>query len=107
MRIWHIYAAFAALILVACYMLFSGHAHAEDAPRAPCGPQEAVLKRLAEKYHENVVAMGSVSAAAAIVVTASEDGKTWSLLAVNKDSACLLSAGQDWLDSSKRKVLPK
>ncbi len=62
-----------------------------------CGPTEAVLTSLAERYQETAVAGGVMSDGSVAMVTASTDGATWTLLWVTPDGqSCMMASGSDW-----------
>jgi hypothetical protein len=62
-----------------------------------CGPTEAVLTGLAERYEEKATARGLMPDGSIAMVTATDDGGTWTLLLVKPDGqSCIMAAGRDW-----------
>jgi Na+(H+)/acetate symporter ActP len=62
-----------------------------------CAPWPIVKKTLENAYREVVVSRGEVNGQTAIVVTASPDGASFTVLLVAAGGqACILSAGRGW-----------
>lgn len=80
-------------------MLISGLAisAAADAASPACGPRDQLLGELAKQYHEAPVALGLDNSGALIVVLASDDGGTWTIV-VNRPNgtSCLVASGEEW-----------
>lgn len=67
------------------------------AQQQPCGPEKAVAQALNEGYGEREVQSGVMPNGGRLVIYASEDRSTWSLVAVRGDGmACLVASGVDW-----------
>lgn len=67
-----------------------------------CGPWAEVRKLFKEKHGEAPVAAG-VAGTAMIVVMATEDGKTFTVLMIGKNGmACGVAAGTDWQTKIER-----
>lgn len=82
-----------ALILAVLGLLLT----APLAAAIQCGPTEAVLTGLAERYDEQAVARGLMPDGSMAMVTATVDGGTWALLLVKPDGqSCMMAAGRDW-----------
>lgn len=61
---------------------------------SPCAPKDIVLATLAETYHETPVATMLSSAGYAIMILASGDGSTYSMVSVlPSGTACIISVG--------------
>jgi hypothetical protein len=69
-----------------------------------CGPTEQVLVGLSDRYRESMVAEGAMPNNDRMVVTATENGSTWTLLLVKPDGqTCMMAAGTDYTGT---RVLP-
>lgn len=63
-----------------------------------CGPRDAVLKMLAERYDETRRGMGLAGQTQVLEVYASKDG-TWTVLVTDPEGrSCLVASGQGWED---------
>lgn len=65
------------------------------AQQTACGPLKDAAAALAGKYHEAPLWMGRVDGSRAVVLTQRPDGKTWTLIIVQGDTACLVGNGTD------------
>jgi hypothetical protein len=85
-------AAAAVLVVV----LGANAARAEENPR--CAPRAAILKQLADQFHERATAVGVAEhGTAAVEVLTSADGATWTLLySMPTGISCLVVAGEEW-----------
>jgi hypothetical protein len=64
-----------------------------------CIPRDAVLKNLADNFHEATVGVGLVSSGALLELLMSPDGSTWTvILSAPNGMSCPLAAGRDWQD---------
>lgn len=62
-----------------------------------CGPRNALLKELANKYSEAPVAVGLSNSGALVEVLTSDRGDTWTILVSKPDgTSCLVAAGEEW-----------
>ncbi len=91
--------AIVALLTAAVVLGIVALAHAADAQSSPqglrCGSVKDITDGLAEKYHEMPQVRGVTRAGNLMVLFASGDGTTWSLVGMNtRGVACLLDAGQ-------------
>lgn len=69
-----------------------------------CGPRDAVLKMLAERYDETRRGIGLAGQTQVLEVYASKDG-TWTVLVTDPAGrSCLVASGQGWEDL--REALP-
>lgn len=83
-------------VLLALGLILSAKVSMANAEQV-CGATEQVLVALAERYHETVAARAMLADGSLMMVTATSDGSSWSLLHVMPaGTACLLSAGSDW-----------
>lgn len=78
-------------------LLAAGLAVVSQPVWAECLPLTDYTKQLAAKYHEAPVAR-AIQGGMPIVVFASADGKTYTIVAIVKSgrTACTLAAGTDW-----------
>ncbi len=84
------------IIAVIALMLLPFAAHAQEAA-PPCGPWETARKLLEEKYHETIVGSGIINDKTVVIVFASPDGETFTLLSVAANGmACSLMTGGGW-----------
>ena len=95
-----LFAAIAiALAVLAIFINVSGALSQEGPPQARpgCMPLIELRGRLAQEYHETEVAGGLAKNGPAIVVFASPDGETWTIVGVQPNGmACFLSVGEGW-----------
>jgi hypothetical protein len=71
----------------------------------PCGQWDEIQRHLGAQYLERQVAIGVVSETHVVVVLASPDGKTFSIIAINSNGwACYLAAGTDWQLEQERGI---
>lgn len=84
---------------LALALLWADPAHSQE---NTCGPWEKVVKDLADKYNEFVVADAVTDAApqAAIALFMSAEGRTWTLVVIRAAdrTACAVMSGTDWQD---------
>ena len=72
---------------------------------AECGKRDKVVKFLASKYKEVLVAGGLVSNRGYMEFYASERGKSWTVLLVNTQGiACIVAAGEAFYQAKPKPV---
>jgi len=98
---YHLFAALVGAIVGAILTLYAiTPALSQEGPpqaRPGCMPLIELRGRLAQEYHETEVAGGLAKNGPAIVVFASPDGETWTIVGVQPNGmACFLSVGEGW-----------
>jgi hypothetical protein len=84
----------AAVLLVPAAISLSGPTVAQP---VPCAGRDEMLGRLSDEYAESVVARGLTNNGTLLEVTATADGRTWTIvLTAPEGSACLVAAGEAW-----------
>ncbi len=82
------------LIAVIALMLLPFAANAQG---VACYQWETARKALEEKYHETIVGSGIINDKTVVIVFASPDGETFTLLSVGADGlACKILDGGGW-----------
>ena len=62
-----------------------------------CGPTEQVLVALAERYSELSAARGFLGDGSILMVTATADGSSWTLLQITPaGQTCMMAGGTGW-----------
>lgn len=70
-----------------------------------CGKRDKVVKFLASKYKEVLVAGGMVSSQGYMEVYASKGGETWTILYTNvRGVSCVMSSGQGYFTMEPKPV---
>lgn len=83
--------------LVAVPFLIAALAWPAAGQTVQCAPLDQVVEGLEARWQETPVARGMQGADLIIMVFASPDGATWSVLGISPDgTACLLASGADW-----------
>jgi hypothetical protein len=84
-----------ALIGVALIMLGTGMARAQQ--QQLCGPAEILLRQFSEIHKERPVWEGTVHSETGPVevILLQGDKNTWTLFAIQGDTACILASGKD------------
>lgn len=78
--------------LAASLLLATIPAFAQEQP--PCGPVKEVLGTLEKRYKEKPAAIGAINEQAAMLITVSPGGDTYTVLIYKTDgTACLLTKG--------------
>jgi len=112
MRFWP-FAIPAILVALSFVAALHNPAKAQQAqepgppPASRCADLDKVLAILHTKAAQNVVSMGSVNGTTAVVIVATPDGATWTLLSVTDKVACVLGMGREWIDPVMKKALAK
>lgn len=84
----------AMTVLVPAAISGSGPAVAQQ---VPCAARHEILGRLSEEFAESVVARGLTNDGTLLEVTATADGRSWTIvLTAPGGSACLVAAGEAW-----------
>ena len=75
--------------------------HAQSAQR--CGDHDILVKRLAEKFVEQQVAIGVTANGKMVEVLASPEGNTWSIVLTEPGGpSCFVAAGANWVEVESR-----
>ncbi len=83
-------------IAVIALMLLPFAADAQESP-VVCGPWETARKLLEKEYHETIVGSGIINDKTVVVVFASDDGETFTMLSLAANGiACKLMVGGGW-----------
>ena len=62
-----------------------------------CWPRVDILRQLAEKYHETIIARGVTSGGSLLEITAPADGATWTAIVTSPDGiSCPVATGDGW-----------
>lgn len=95
---WVAFSIWCAAITLCLGMLFyrTTAAHAE----AGCAPYQDLKKILQGHYNESPSGSGITDKGhAAVIVFASPDGETWTMVRIGPDGqACMIAAGSNWLE---------
>ncbi len=88
-------------IIAASLIALPALSHAQSAPR--CGDRSTLVKRLAEKFVEQQVAIGVTSNGKMVEVLASPKGNTWSIVLTEPGGpSCFVAAGANWVNVETR-----
>jgi|Cruoilmetagenom7_1024161.scaffolds.fasta_scaffold00120_61 hypothetical protein len=91
-KILHLAALTAAAAL---YIASTSQVHAQS--RANCGPRDAVVQRLADRYGETRQSVGIGSNNAMVEVFASDESGSWTILVTMPSGvSCLVASGQSY-----------
>lgn len=72
-----------------------------------CGPRDAIVERLQEKYGETRQSMGLQSNNGVVEIFASDESGTWTILVTLPNGmTCLVAAGEAW-DNTVAEADPK
>ncbi len=99
-RTWRgISAAAFSLLLLAAIVFLNTPAAAQNS----CGPRDAVIELLGDRFDEKTVAVGLASSGGVIEVLASNDGQTWTIMLTTPDgNSCVVASGEAWIDILRR-----
>ena len=88
-------------ILAASFIALPALSHAQSAPR--CGDRDILVKRLAEKFVEQQIAVGVTANGKMVEVLASPKGGTWSIVLTEPGGpSCFVAAGANWVEVESR-----
>jgi hypothetical protein len=96
-RAWIAAGIFLAAILLAATMLVYNTVRAEAQQQQFCGPAEILLRQFSEIHKERPVWEGTVHSETGPVevILLQGDKNTWTLFAIQGDTACILASGKD------------
>jgi hypothetical protein len=66
------------------------------AQRMVCDNPTKVIEGLQKNSNESIIAAGSINDKLGILITATPDGSTWSILTIDREKICFLAAGKDF-----------
>lgn len=93
----------AILIALPIFALISGTAFGHDL----CGERTVVVANLNKNYSEVLVSMGLENTGSVIEVLAAPSGSFTILITQPNGLSCVMVAGENWENVSKRQVGPK
>lgn len=71
----------------------------------PCGPWKELREKLGSIYRESPVAGGIVSPQFVVMILASQDGTTFSIVTISSEGcACMVLTGTDWQHKPERGI---
>lgn len=92
---WLMRCIWAIVVIISLGLLWSIRSEAR-AQGQRCAPLGAIEKNLAEQHKEKRIGFGVVSAAEVLLIYATKDGSTFTVLTLNSQGiACLVSSGVD------------
>ena len=88
-------------LLAASFLALPAVSHAQ--PAARCADRDILVKRLAEKFVEQQVAVGVTANGKMVEVLASPTGGTWSIVLTEPGGpSCFVAAGANWVNVAER-----
>ncbi len=92
--------------LAGAIMLLSVPAVAH-AQMAPCAPHQALALALEASFGEQRVSVGALDSDRVLELWTTENGATWTLLAVNVEGmACIVATGTGWATAEPEEATP-
>ena len=89
--------------LTAALVIFMLASPAAGQYGSACGDRDSIIKRLAQKWQESLVAQALTNRGPLLELLRTSDGSTWTLIISQANGvSCVIMAGEDW-----RPVKPK